>query len=232
MALRVAINGFGRIGRNVLRSAKQTRQTGIDFVGINDLADADTLAHLFKYDTSEELLVALGNGTLGMHQVSTRLMPPEERAPAPGGPVRSQEPRGIRVLGVSDVVTRLAPCCDPLPGDEIVGFITRARGVTVHRSDCPSIASEDEPERLVPVAWESAPGLYPVEVSVEALDRVGLCVNLIHDAVEFRVGPPAPVLSAAATPESIHEVGWIMQGRELGSAGDAELRLPRPSNPD
>ena len=51
MALRVAINGFGRIGRNVLRSAKQTRQTGIDFVGINDLADADTLAHLFKYDS-------------------------------------------------------------------------------------------------------------------------------------------------------------------------------------
>lgn len=51
MALRVAINGFGRIGRNVLRSAKQSQQTGIDFVGINDLADADTLAHLFSYDS-------------------------------------------------------------------------------------------------------------------------------------------------------------------------------------
>jgi len=51
MALRVAINGFGRIGRNVLRSAKQSQQTGIDFVGINDLADADTLAHLFAYDS-------------------------------------------------------------------------------------------------------------------------------------------------------------------------------------
>ena len=57
------------------------------------------------------------------------------------------------MLGTGDLLTRLGVCCDPLPGDSIIGFITRGRGVTVHKADCPNVANEPEPERLIQVSW-------------------------------------------------------------------------------
>ena len=82
--------------------------------------------------------------------------------------------RGIRVLGVGDLLTRLARCCNPVPGDEIIGFITRGKGVTVHRVDCQSVLSEDEKDRLVGVDWgRTDQQVFPVTVRVEAWDREG-----------------------------------------------------------
>jgi GTP pyrophosphokinase len=78
------------------------------------------------------------------------------------------------VLGVGDLLTRIALCCNPIPGDEIKGFVTRTRGVTVHKRDCSSLKNEDEPERIVPVSWGVLRELYPVRVCIEAYDRVGL----------------------------------------------------------
>ena len=81
---------------------------------------------------------------------------------------------GIQVLGVGDLLTRLASCCQPVSGDEIVGYVTRARGVTVHQAACSNIRKASEQERLIPVSWGQTKGLYPVRLAIEAWDRVGL----------------------------------------------------------
>jgi len=80
----------------------------------------------------------------------------------------------INVLGVGDLLTRLANCCHPLPGDKIIGYITQGRGITVHRRDCPNIIHEEEKERLIKVEWGDVAQVYPVTIQVDAWDRVGL----------------------------------------------------------
>src|SRR5207245_4556858 len=82
---------------------------------------------------------------------------------------------GLRVRGVGDLLTRVCRSCNPVPGDDIIGYITRGRGVTVHRADCSSVLNEDEKDRLVSVDWsESDQHVFPVTVRVEAWDREGL----------------------------------------------------------
>jgi GTP pyrophosphokinase len=80
----------------------------------------------------------------------------------------------IQVLGTGDLLTQIARCCNPVPGDAIIGYITRSRGVTVHRTDCYNVLHEDETERLVDVEWGKTDALYPVAITIEAWDRVGL----------------------------------------------------------
>ena len=81
---------------------------------------------------------------------------------------------GIEVLGVGDLLTRMARCCNPIGGHAIIGYITRGRGITVHRRTCPNIMRESESERLVEVDWGKTRTLYPVQIRVESWDRVGL----------------------------------------------------------
>ncbi len=93
----------------------------------------------------------------------------------------------IRVLGMADLVTHVARCCHPLPGDKIIGYITRSRGVTIHRRDCYNIEHEDEKERLIAVAWERNGTMYPVDVKIEAVDRVGLIRDITTVVAEEKV---------------------------------------------
>jgi GTP pyrophosphokinase len=81
---------------------------------------------------------------------------------------------GVRVSGVEDVLVRFGRCCDPLPGERIVGFITRGRGVTVHTIDCPRVL-ESDPQRRVDVVWESgASGMRPINLEVVCVDQPGM----------------------------------------------------------
>ena len=134
------------------------------------------VAQLFKYDNVEEFMAALGNGDVNAGAIALKLAAHEER-PIASAPTVTRPPAsspGIRVQGVGNLLTRLATCCHPVPGDEIEGYITRTRGVTVHRSDCPNVVNEDEKERLIPVEWGSGGQLYSVPVRIMAMDRVGL----------------------------------------------------------
>ena len=94
---------------------------------------------------------------------------------------------GIEVLGVGDLLTQLARCCAPLPGDEIIGFITRNRGITVHRKECRNILNEDEAERLIRVDWGVTKSLHPVRLSIEAWDRVGLLRDITTQVSKEKV---------------------------------------------
>ncbi len=143
------------------------------------------IAPKFNLPSEEELLAALGNGDISLLSVVTALRgeapapepvpavpPPAPAAPAPGG---------VRVRGADNVLTKFSRCCTPLPGDRIIGYVTRGRGVSIHRQDCPNVKSlRAHPERLIEVEWESVPeGSYQVELEVAAFDRVGLLKDIL-----------------------------------------------------
>jgi GTP pyrophosphokinase len=117
-----------------------------------------------------------------------RFFAPEETLPAPA--VEAKRPisvSGIQVLGTGDLLTQLAHCCNPVPGDDIVGYVTRSRGVTVHRTDCVNVLNEEEHERLVDVEWGPAGDFYPVAIDIEAYDRVGLLRDVSTIIAEEKV---------------------------------------------
>ncbi|MBM3941145.1 MAG: bifunctional (p)ppGpp synthetase/guanosine-3',5'-bis(diphosphate) 3'-pyrophosphohydrolase [SAR202 cluster bacterium] len=174
-------------GRELLK--KETRRFSVAF------EDAE-IAKMFGMDALDDFYAALGSGLLSITQVSARLSSKPEAPPS----VLDTQPEtlpeapsaGITVLGVGDLLTRMAQCCHPLPGDEIVGFITRLRGVTVHRKDCSNVRNVSDRDRLVPVSWGSTKDLFPVRLRIEAWDRVGL----LHDITGAMSGEGANILNA------------------------------------
>ena len=140
------------------------------------LPTIDGVARLFDYKSADDFFAALGCGSVSPSQVALKLSgelgPPSEAVEI--SPPRKISPVSIKVLGVGDLLTRLASCCHPLPGDEIVGYITQGRGITVHRKNCPNIINEVEKERLISVEWGDVEQVSPVTIQVDAWDRVGL----------------------------------------------------------
>jgi len=141
----------------------------------------DEVAALYKYVKLDDFLAAVGYGDVHPHQVTMRVTSERREAEAAQQEmphVRAPSEHslsGVRVLGVGDLLTRLAKCCNPLPGDEIIGYITRGKGVTVHRVACLSVLNEEDKERFVSVDWGRIDKqMFPVTVRVEAWDRVGL----------------------------------------------------------
>jgi guanosine-3',5'-bis(diphosphate) 3'-pyrophosphohydrolase len=146
----------------------------------------EELVRLFKYDNLDDFLAAIGYGGISTHQIAVKLsaeQPKVKAAVAPPKPPKS----AIRVMGMGNLVTNLARCCHPVPGDKIIGYVTRSRGVTVHRRDCYNVIHEDEKERLVGVGWEPTDSLYPVKVRIEAWDRVGLIRDITTLIAEEKV---------------------------------------------
>lgn len=152
---------------------------------------------------ADDVLAQLGYGALTPHQIVARLglLHEEEEDLIPvEAPPSSPTSGDISVLGVGDLLTRLANDCHPAPGDEIIGYITRNRGVTVHRADCPRIRSEREQERLVHVEWGPQGGqqLYSVSIIIDAWDRDGLLRDIAIAVADERVS----MASARADTES------------------------------
>ena len=138
----------------------------------------EELSTILGFSSTDEFMVALGGGEITVEQVVDRIanqeIPPDSDFEKIYSVPVSSPASGIEVLGVGDLLTRMANCCTPILGDSIVGYITRTRGVTVHRRNCPNIIAERETERLIPVGWSKAHELHPVRVRLEAQDRVGL----------------------------------------------------------
>lgn len=160
---------------------KELKRLALPDVGsIGDHALQEAATQL-KFGNAEQLFAALGYGGIGPQQVIGRLgLRDQEAADLPVETLEAVAPSsaptgGVSVMGVGDLLTRMATCCKPVPGDGIVGFITRGKGITVHRTDCVNITREGERERLVKVDWgRTAQQVYPVTVRVEAWDRKGL----------------------------------------------------------
>jgi guanosine-3',5'-bis(diphosphate) 3'-pyrophosphohydrolase len=120
--------------------------------------------------------------SIGVSDSSTGIMPPMLTSVRRPKHHETHASNGVVVKGISDVLVRLSKCCNPVPGDDIVGFVTRGRGVSVHRRDCPNARELMKyPERIIEVCWESTPeadAAYKVQIIVEALDRMNLLVDV------------------------------------------------------
>ena len=151
-------------------------------------AGAPALAELaadLGFDTTDELYVALGAGDLSPAQLGAALqrrlrtaaaVEPAPVTVAPPAPAPAP-PAGIRVMGITDLLTGYARCCRPVPPETICGYVTIGRGVTIHRADCANLARlrARQPDRVMAVSWSADPAqLYPVEFAVVAFDRRGL----------------------------------------------------------
>ena len=158
---------------------KQLRRLGMS------IAETEA-APLMKFDTVDEFLSALGSGAVTISQVVGKLSPQEvtPQVESKVHPPATGPASGINVLGVGDLLTRMARCCTPIHGDKIIGYITRSRGVTVHRTNCPNVQAETERERLVPVDWGKTQTVYPVRIQVKAWDRVGLLRDVTSSVSE------------------------------------------------
>lgn len=143
---------------------------------LNLTMDEDGVAKLFRFETVTEFLVSLGSGTFGIDQVTPQLVAQQEspKEDLITAPILTWPSSGIEVLGVGELLTRISKCCNPIPGDNIVGYITRSQGVSVHRVDCHNVSNENELDRLVEVNWGKLETLYPVRLRIDAWDRVGL----------------------------------------------------------
>jgi GTP pyrophosphokinase len=176
-----------RMGHEVHANLKEER-----------LAEA---ARKFSYQSADDLLASIGYGKLSAAMVVGKLVPEkaaekspesvfeEVARPLPGAVRASRSTHGVVVRGIDNVLVRFARCCNPVPGDPIVGYITRGRGVSVHREDCPNISSmmgEDE-GRQVDVSWDMGNATsYPVEIEMEASDSPGLLTGVMNAVLEMK----------------------------------------------
>jgi GTP diphosphokinase / guanosine-3',5'-bis(diphosphate) 3'-diphosphatase len=137
----------------------------------------EELAELFNKDSVDEFLAAIGYGDISTHQIANRLSITEEK-PIPETAVKKRgAASGIKVMGVDNLLTQLATCCNPMPGDDIIGYVTRSKGITVHRKDCSNVTNITDKARLISVGWGAADETYSVPIRIEAFKRVGL----LHD---------------------------------------------------
>lgn len=139
----------------------------------------ERLASLFEMKNIDDLYVGIGCGDISIGRVVNQLVDDEIEIEDPlliSKPLSDQpiSSDSITVLGLKGLLTVLARCCKPVPGDDIVGYITRGRGATIHRADCPNILRMDDRERIVKVSWGELQKTYPVAIQVKAYDRQGL----------------------------------------------------------
>ncbi len=146
-------------------------------LGVSDFS-VETLAKDFDFRLVDDLYVAIGTGDIGLGRIVNRVS--EETAPKDPVlfPLSPREAKtgdgGVTVLGLKGLLTTMARCCNPAPGDPIVGYITRGRGATIHRQDCPNMLRMKDRERMIKVTWGEAHQVYPVSVAIKAYDRAGL----------------------------------------------------------
>ena len=167
------------------RELKRLLHSSIERMGTPRLIE---LAHEHSYDTLDDLFAAIGYGAVSAAQIAGRLgvTDDEDHVLLPQSAPRASSV-GVRVKGVGELMLRFVGCCQPAPGDKIIGFISRGRGIAVHRADCKSLQAEDE-ERLVELEWESAgPTTYPVTVRIEGRDRPGLLADITRVLAEDHV---------------------------------------------
>ncbi len=203
-------------GREILE--RELRRIGFDLRNTN----YEEIAKTFNYKNVDDFLEALGHADLSITTVSIKLLeaerakhtPPVETLPTTRPPIKTPETK-IAFDGVGNLLHTLAHCCNPLPGDDVIGFITRGRGITIHRRDCKNMLNMDlERERFIAVDWrKSDKAVYPVGVQIRAYDRAGLLHDISGVVAENNVS-----MSSANVVTSKDHIANISATLEISSA--------------
>lgn len=153
-------------------------------------------------NTIDDLYAGLGYGSITLSQVISKLREQynehykitneedyvESKIKQPSQNNKKKASQGINIKGVDNIKVRFSKCCNPVPGDNIVGYITRGRGVSVHRSDCPNIVASEDMERFIEVEWaDHEKTSYPAEIQIKSSDRSGLLAEVTQKMSETDV---------------------------------------------
>lgn len=174
------------LGREICE--KEFRRYSLTLGKLQKTGELKRTAVEFGFVGEEDLMAAVGYGKLSCNQILGKLLSEEKLAETREqketriskvlGKLTKKSSSAIQINGVDDVLVRFGKCCNPVPGDEIVGFITRGRGVTVHTADC-AFALESDPERRVEVAWNrSKQAALPVKIRVSCHDQKGILAGI------------------------------------------------------
>jgi GTP pyrophosphokinase len=186
----------------------------------------DDLASQLGFNSADDLFEVVGKDEFSLRNIEIVLRPPEP-LPSEDELVLLKKPRhpgasgkgGVLVVGVDSLMTQLAKCCKPAPPDLISGFVTRGKGVSVHRADCSNLRNmvNRSGDRVIEVEWGSAPGadgsVYPVDVSVEAVDRQGL----LRDISEVFTKEKMNVIGVQT--QSVKGTAWMTFTVEVAESG-------------
>jgi GTP pyrophosphokinase len=222
------------IGREI--AEKELRRFGLTYNKLEKHGEVEKAAKALGYRIGDDLIAALGFGKVAPSQLLQQLVPPEKLAepqaePAPSGAlttlfrkVAGRSAEGVRISGIEDVLVRFGRCCNPVPGDPIVGFITRGRGVTVHTIGCDKVMGLD-PERRVDVSWDVRPDVRrPAGLKVITDDRAGVLAAIskviaaagvsIQQAVCKTIGPQRAINEFEVTVGDLKQLKDVMKSIE------------------
>jgi guanosine-3',5'-bis(diphosphate) 3'-pyrophosphohydrolase len=198
-----------------LSQGRELLERELGRLGIPEI-NFDKLARELEFRSPEELFVSLGTGDLAVNRIVKHLSETEENADilTITSPSEATPTDAVNVVGLKGILTSMARCCNPTPGDQIIGYITRGRGATIHRQDCPNILRMKDRERLVRVSWGEEVRTYPVPVRIKAYDRQGLMgdiSNLLNNEGVNIINADVKVSRSLADMKLIVEVKDIAQ---------------------
>lgn len=202
-------------------------------LGVSQKIDLNAIASKLHYKTDDELLAALACGEIRMAQIVHHILPatPEEDHPVIEERHEDAAAPNIQIVGINNLLTHIARCCKPLPGDSVVGYVTRNRGVSIHRRDCNNVihVNKDNKGRLIEVSWgEKHAGNYPADLFIRVYDHPGL----LRDITTLLASEKINVLGlqtqrVSDSPEvDIYLTIEITNRQQLKNAQDQLLKLP------
>lgn len=189
-------------GREMIE--KELRNQNFDPKEVLVEENIENVAKKYHFQNEDEMYAAVGYNGITPKQVVTRLTEKlrkeQEQEEIKNLPLQSltdlnayrqkkKAPSGVRVKGVDNLLIRLSKCCNPVPGDDIVGFVTKGRGVSIHRRDCPNIQNIEDHDRLLDVEWEGDERQrtsYNVDIEIHGFDRSGLLNEVLHAVTETK----------------------------------------------
>ena len=174
------------LGRDICE--KDFRRYSLNLQKIQKSGEFKKIAAEFGYAADDDLLAAVGYGKISSNQIVGKLLPDEKlkervehkesRLESVINKLKGKSSSAVEISGLDDVLVRFGKCCNPVPGDDIIGFITRGKGVTVHTTDC-QFALENDPERRVDVAWNKVKtAALPVKIRVLCHDVKGILATI------------------------------------------------------
>lgn len=182
-------------GRELLE--REVKKINLDTKAVLSEDNLEKVARRYGVSTPDELLASVGSGRIAPTQVVQKLTGQESterrKLPEVGQKRRREATRGVEVKGVDNLLVRFSKCCNPVPGDQIIGYITRGRGISVHRADCPNAEClGQDSSRQIEVSWNATEAdSYPVEIEIEALDRPNLLTSIMNALSESKTSVEA-----------------------------------------
>ena len=223
-------------GKEILE--KDVKRQGYQFSELFKAEWVEKVLRKFNYHSVDDLYAAVGYGGLTSNQILIRLKDEYNKIHGkaknknileieqPRKSNRAKQKtfgRGIKVEGFGDIAVRFSKCCNPLPGDEILGYITRGRGVSIHRADCTNIKSLEGAQRFVDVSWDKDDQVnYQSEIQIKAKDQKGLLSNLSNILAETKTS-----VTAMNARTGKNDIAYINMTIEVKSATELDQLLKR-----